>query len=135
MRVTLYLDCSAIEKSIDFYVEELALFDVAENYGTGYCLLESRLLRGFHLYLADWCNPAGNEYIFSLDVPDCDAEFQRLQSICFSSGGRILPDENGHIGVLEYPGGKVFQMTDPDNNRFTISERYKGDDDAANADE
>lgn len=131
MLVRLYLHSSSLEKSIKFYVEELALFKISENYGTGYCLLESTILSGFGIYLADSCSPTGGQNLFSLDVDDCDAQFRRLRAASFSSGARISPDEHGNIGVLEYPGGKVFQMEDPDKNAFTIYEHYKGDDDIA----
>ena len=130
MRVTLYLYSSSVDNSIRFYVDELALFTISENYGTGYCLLQSTLLPGFYLYLVDWCIHTEKQYALSLDVPDCDAEFRRMISTTFTSGGRIAPDESGNVEVLEYPGGKVFQMADPDNNVFAIYEHFKGEDES-----
>lgn len=128
VHATVYLYSSSLVESVRFYVDELGLFTVLENCGTGYCLLACKRLPGFRLYLSDWCGPAQKQYILSLEAEDCDAEFRRLSGVLFTSGARITPDETGQIGVLEYPGGKVFQIEDPDGNLFTIAEHYKGGD-------
>ncbi len=62
--------------------------------------------------------------VFTLMVDDCKREFARLRATQFSSGGRLVPNENGVVEVFEYPAGKNFMMEDPSGNRFMIHEDY-----------
>ena len=124
MRISLYLYSTSIENSIRFYVDELSMFSVVEDFGTGYCLLRATDCHAFHIYVTDWVARPSDQFTFSLDVRDCDAVFRRLRDVDYASGARIIPDATGNVEVFEYPGGKNFEMEDPDGNRFLIYEHY-----------
>ena len=116
MRISLYLYSTSIENSIRFYVDELSMFSVVEDLGTGYCLLRATDSPDFHIYLTDWVARPSDQFTFSLDVSDCDAVFRRLHEVDYASRARIIPDATGNVEVFEYPGGKNFEMEDPDGN-------------------
>jgi hypothetical protein len=104
-------------------VGELGLFDVRGEYGMNSYLLSAKknpqlcllIMEGEEKQLL-------NSPLFGISVPSCDLEFRRLQNFGFTTGARLVPDQNGNLEVFEWPGGKNILLEDPFGNRFILFE-------------
>lgn len=100
-----------------YYCDELGLFDFHFDYGMGTVSLVYKENPSFFLVLSTGAGARSGGYLFGLETEDCDAIFERLRSVNFETGGRLVSDE-----VFEYPLGKNILLEDPSGNRFLIFE-------------
>ncbi|WP_146171985.1 hypothetical protein [Pseudoduganella armeniaca] len=100
------------------------MFDLINNFGTGFCTLRSKRLPSLNLILGDGYNRAGSWPALGLSVSDCCEELNRLRSIRFESGGGLVPNELGQLEVFEYPGGRNISLRDPDNHQILLFEDF-----------
>lgn len=106
---------------MEFYVNELALFEVAEDLGRGNVFLRYIRSEDFYLMLSlELDVREGGAPIFSVGVDDCFGEYNRLKGVNFKSGAEILSNP----GFVEWPLGKFLKMRDPAGNVFDLSEWY-----------
>lgn len=106
---------------MEFYVNELALFEVAEELGRGNVFLRYIRSEDFYLMLSlELGVREGDAPIFSVGVDDCLGEYNRLKGVDFKSGAEILSNP----GFVEWPLGKFVKMRDPAGNVFDLSEWY-----------
>lgn len=104
---------------MEFYVNELALFEVAEDLGRGNVFLRYIRSEDFYLMLSlELDVREGDAPIFSVGVDDCFGEYNRLKGVNFKSGAEILSNP----GFVEWPLGKFLKMRDPAGNVFDLSE-------------
>lgn len=126
MRINIFLKSSSCNNSIKFYVEELGMFDLVNNFGTGFCTLRAKGAPNFDIILGDDYNESGSWPAFALSVNDCYAELNRLCQVQFTSGGELIRTKDGKLEVFEYPGGRNILLRDPDNHEVMLFE-YLGD--------
>ncbi|WP_143136922.1 hypothetical protein [Burkholderia ubonensis] len=116
-----FVPSKSTEESVEFYVNELALFEVAEDLGRGNVFLRYIRSEDFYLMLSlELDVREGGEPIFSVGVEDCFGEHNRLKGVDFKSGAEILSNP----GFVEWPLGKFLKMRDPAGNVFDLSEWY-----------
>ncbi|WP_157656073.1 VOC family protein [Burkholderia ubonensis] len=117
----IFVPSKSTEESVEFYVNELALFEVAEDLGRGNVFLRYIRSEDFYLMLSlELDVREGDAPIFSVGVDDCFGEYNRLKGINFKSGAEILSNP----GFVEWPLGKFLKMRDPAGNVFDLSEWY-----------
>lgn len=122
MRTDIFLKVASAPLAIKFYVEELGLFEIAADYGMNDFLLRAINNPGVCLQISERAQKTSGSPLFGMSVENCDAEFQRLQQTVFSSGARLVPDQDGKLAVFEWPGGKSFLIEDPSQNQFMLFE-------------
>lgn len=106
---------------MEFYVNELALFEVAEDFGWGNVFLRYIRSEDFYLMLSlELGVREGDASIFSVGVGNCFGEYNRIKGVNFKSGAEILSNP----GFVEWPLGKFLKMRDPAGNVFDLSEWY-----------
>ncbi|KVW37053.1 hypothetical protein WK95_21855 [Burkholderia ubonensis] len=106
---------------MEFYVNELALFEVAEDLGRGNVFLRYIRSEDFYLMLSlELGMREDGASIFSVGVDDCLGEYNRLKDVDFKSGAEILSNP----GFVEWSLGKFVKMRDPAGNVFDLSEWY-----------
>ncbi|WP_157654397.1 VOC family protein [Burkholderia ubonensis] len=116
-----FVPSKSTEESVEFYVNELALFEVAENLGRGNVFLRYIRSEDFYLMLSlELGVREGDAPIFSVGVDDCFGEYYRLKGFDFKSGAEILSNP----GFVEWPLGKFLKIRDPAGNVFDLSEWY-----------
>lgn len=126
MLINIFLKSFSCSNSIKFYVEELGMFDLINNFGTGFCTLRAKAAPNLDIILGDHYNETGPWPALALSVDDCYAELNRLKDVQFASGGGIIQTEDGRLEVFEYPGGRNIRLRDPDNHEIMLFE-YLGD--------
>ena len=126
MRINIFLKSLSFTNSIKFYVEELGMFDLVNNFGTGFCTLRAKGAPNFDIILSEDYNETGSWPAFALSVNDCYAELNRLRRVQFASGGELIPTKEGKLEVFEYPGGRNILLRDPDSHEVMLFE-YFGD--------
>lgn len=124
MRIDIFLKSASRQDSIKFYTEELAMFFVVNDFGTGFCTLRANEAPNLNLILAGWYNVPGPSPRIGLSVKDCHLELKRLKAVTFESGGGIVPNSKGEYEVFEYPGGRNLTLRDPDNNKILLFEDF-----------
>jgi hypothetical protein len=124
MRVDIYLKSVSCDRSIAFYVEELGMFDLVNNFGTGFCTLRSKRLQNLNVFLGHGYNSPGSWPVLGLSIEDCYEELNRLRDIEFASGGGVVPNELGQLEVFEYPGGRNILLRDPDGHEIILFEDF-----------
>ncbi|WP_157652572.1 hypothetical protein [Burkholderia ubonensis] len=116
-----FVPSKSTEESVEFYVNELALFEVAEDLGRGNVFLRYILSEDFYLMLSlELDVREGGAPVFSVGVGDCFGEYNRLKGVNFKSGAEILSNPGG----VEWPLGKFLKMRDPARSVFDLSEWY-----------
>lgn len=121
MRIDINLKAISAEASRQFYVDELRLFTAnGVSFHGMSCLLFPIGYRQFRIYLDAYFSSPPQTVLFTLQVNDCDSEFARLRQVVFTSGGRIVPDENGGLNVTRDAEGRHFTLEDPTGNRFRL---------------
>lgn len=123
LKIDVTLKLVSADRSRQFYVDELGMFEPAGIAFDFACRFKPRYNKGFTLSLSTG-NQSNAQPAFFLLVPNCCLEFNRLRTVHFSSGGRIVPDRRGELSMFEYPGGQNFMMEDPNGNRFVIHEDF-----------
>lgn len=124
MRADIFLNSASCEKSIQFYVDELGLFDLINNFGTGFCTLRSKALPNLNLILGDGYSGPGPWPVLGLSVDSCYDELNRLRNVRFESGGELVPNAAGQLKVFEYPGGRNILLRDPDKHQLLLFEDF-----------
>ncbi|MGK4006211.1 hypothetical protein WMF31_26565 [Sorangium sp. So ce1036] len=117
VKVQVRLRVDSVRDAERYYCDELGLFDSCYDYGMGTVSLVSRDNPTFFLVLSTGSGAASDDYLFGLETKDCDLLFERLRSVRFETGGRLLSSE-----VFEYPLGKNILLKDPSGNKFLIFE-------------
>ncbi|WP_141715420.1 VOC family protein [Burkholderia ubonensis] len=116
-----FVPSKSTEESVDFYVNELALFEVGEDLGRGNVFLRYIRSEDFYLMLSlELGVREGDAPIFSVGVDDCFGEYNRLKGVNFKNGAEILLNP----GFVEWALGKFLKMRDPAGNVFDLSEWY-----------
>ncbi|WP_415493116.1 VOC family protein [Burkholderia ubonensis] len=116
-----FVPSKSTEESVEFYVNELALFEVGEDLGRGNVFLRYARSEDFYLMLSlELSVREGDAPIFSVGIGDCLGEYNRLKSVNFKNGAEILSNP----GFVEWPLGKFVKMRDPAGNVFDLSEWY-----------
>lgn len=116
-----FVPSKSTEESVEFYVNELALFEVADDLGRGNVFLRYIRSEDFYLMLSlELGVREGDAPIFSVWVDDCFGEYNRLKGFDFKSGAEILSNP----GFVEWPLGKFLKIRDPAGNVFDLSEWY-----------
>ncbi len=121
MRVDIFVPSHSADEQLRFYVEELRLFEVAQDYGMGSVLLRHVTEPSICLELAPGRPPDPGRPLFCLSTDDCEAEFKRLGGVAFAKGG-LVASGNGAPAILEYPLGKTFSVHDASGNLFLIAQ-------------
>jgi catechol 2,3-dioxygenase-like lactoylglutathione lyase family enzyme len=124
MRVHIYLPTANAADSIRFFVDQLKLFKVAKDLGMGNVLLQHTKATDFHLMLSPDDPVRAGSALFSISVPNCEAEFNRISGIKFDGEAGILRNSVGGPEFIEYALGKFFKLRDPAGNIFTIYEWF-----------
>lgn len=111
------------DRLLKFFVSELALFNVAFDYGMGNYLLTGLgdPHMGLQIVRADDQNTFLHP-LFTVAVQNIEPLFHRLKGIDFLSGGELLTGPT----LFEYPAGKSMLLRDPGGNRFLIEEHTFG---------
>ncbi len=117
MKNIVYLPSRDPETSVRFYTDVLGLFHLVEDLGLGSRLLRYARSEHFYLMTSPELSPRADGPAFSIEVPDCDAEFERLTRTPLADGC-LAP------AVTEYPLGKFFGVVDPDGNVFSVYEWF-----------
>ncbi|WP_179092069.1 VOC family protein [Burkholderia ubonensis] len=114
-----FVPSKSTEESVDFYINELALFEVGEDLGRGNVFLRYIRSEDFYLMLSlELSVREGDAPIFSVGVDDCFGEYNRLKGVNFKGGAEILSNP----GFVEWSLGKFLKMRDPAGNVFDLSE-------------
>ncbi|MGE6758259.1 hypothetical protein ACQKGO_09630 [Corallococcus interemptor] len=111
----------APEEQVRFYVDELGLFEVAQDYGMGQMLLRCRTSPSFCLLLQPGRPVMRDTPVFTLSTSNARAELARLTAVRFTRGGLVV-GRDGVPGVWEYPLGTTFSLRDAVGNLFGISQ-------------
>ena len=127
MRIDIFLNVTSINATVDFYVNELRLFEKVYDYGSDNLLLRYKYNKSFFLSTVISKELNKNKTLFALIVKDCKKEYSRIKKIQFSKAKGITP-VHGDIEFLESPIGKQFYISDPDNNEFIIFQDDYGPD-------
>lgn len=123
MRADLFLTVASTREALEFYTEELALFELRMDYGMDTYLISYKLSSNLCLSLSMGEVQPRTTPLFALEVEDCLAEFHRIKKIKFTKGGLENTNKSSQQ-IFEYPLGKSFLMQDPSGNRFLILEGY-----------
>jgi hypothetical protein len=124
MQVHIYLPTTNPADSVRFFVDQLKLFRVVKDFGMGNVLLQYINATNFHLMLSPDDPVRFGSSLFSISVPDCEAEFNRISGIKFDCEAGILRSTAGSPEFIEYALGKFFKLRDPAGNIFTIYEWF-----------
>lgn len=125
MRVDVFVPTVSAEEQVDFYVNQLGLFEIAQDYGMGNLLLKFVNNPEFCLLLKKSNQsvlPVGP--LFCISTKNCRAEFSRLSKVNFHKGG-LVPGPDGLLQVFEYPLGENIFMKDPSGNSFVIAQWHE----------
>ncbi|AUX21535.1 uncharacterized protein SOCEGT47_020210 [Sorangium cellulosum] len=117
IKVQIRLRVDSVRDAERYYCDELGLFEFYHDYGMETVSLVSRDNPSFFLILSAGAGACSDDCLFGLETKDCDLLFERLRSVRFETGGRLLSSE-----VFEYPLGKNVLLRDPSGNKFLIFE-------------
>ncbi|WP_143286710.1 hypothetical protein [Burkholderia ubonensis] len=121
MRADIFVPTISVDEQVQFYVKELRLFTVAQDYGMGEILLRHIDCPSFCLQLQPNRSPSNDWPIFCMSTEDCRSEFARLSAIAFQRGG-LVPDAGAGAQLCEYPLGQTISLQDASGNLFLITE-------------
>ncbi len=123
MRADIFVPTISTDDQVRFYVDELKLFTIAQDYGMGAVLLRHVNEPAFCLQLRPGQKPSSDRALFRISTTDCEAEFARLSRIDFAIGG--LESGSDRSQILEYPLGKNFLVVDASGNRFVVAQWHQ----------
>lgn len=108
---------ASLEAAIKFYCEELALFELSQDFGMRTVSLAYQANPSILLLLSEGTPTVVDRPVFSIEVASCEPIFNRLRTQPLASGAKLLNDE-----ILEYPLGKNLTLQDPSGNLFLLFE-------------
>ncbi|KEQ22554.1 hypothetical protein [Paenibacillus tyrfis] len=111
MRVDVFVPTISTEEQVRFYVQELGLFAVGQDYGMGSILLRHVDSPSFCILLQPGCAPSIDRPLFCISTANCRSEFARLLRLSFEKGG-LVPAPDGSVQVFEYPLGESISLKD-----------------------
>lgn len=120
MRIDIFVPTVSTDEQLRFYVQQLGLFVVGQDYGMGNVLLRHVEEPSFCLLLQPGRVPSG-QHLFCMSTTNCRAEFARLSGVSFDKGG-LIPGPDGALRVFEYPLGETISLRDASGNSFVIAE-------------
>ncbi len=123
-RLELFLRVRSVRAAITFYVEELGWFDLAGDMGANDYLLLSNRDDSLALHISETKGDPAETPMFAISEKCVDREYARMAGSGLKSGATLVPDHAGNLGVLDWPGGKNFELNDPSGNKVLIFEDY-----------
>lgn len=121
MRVDIFVPTNSVEDQIQFYVNELGIFTIENDYGMGDVLLRHVDCDSFCLQLQHNRAPSIDEPLFCISTKNCRSEFERLLKVVFRNGG-LVASAGGGPQLLEFPLGQTISLRDASGNLFLITE-------------
>ena len=119
MKVFIEMQVASLAAAIRFYCEELALFEIGQDYGMRTMSLVYTANQSIQLLLSEAAPALADRPVFRLEVQSCEALFRRLRSHPFESGAILLNER-----VFDYPLEKNLTLKDPSGNVFVIFEPH-----------
>lgn len=118
MRFDLYLDVRSLSDAVAFYVDELGLFELAQDFGMHNFLLRAKgnWSIGMHLGEQD-----ARGAVFGIRVADCARLFEGLKHTVFASGALIESE------LTRWAHMNTLVMRDPSGNRVVLFDEVRGD--------
>ena len=116
-----FIDLRAVslQAAIEFYCEELALFDFHQDYGMGTVSLAYKANESILLLLSEGAPTLLGRPVFHVEADSCESMFNTLRVQAFESGGKLLSKE-----IFEYPMEKSLALEDPSGNMFILFEPH-----------
>jgi predicted enzyme related to lactoylglutathione lyase len=118
MRFDIYIGQQSAADAVRFYVDELGLFELAEDYGMNDFLLRAKGNSSIGIHVGERGEHAA---VFGFRVANCRQLYERLQHTVFASGARIASP------LTEGPGLKSMVLSDPSGNRVVVFEDASAD--------
>ena len=117
--ISLY--CRDLKKTLQFYIEELNLFQFGNDFGNGQCSIFAEGNPRFTLFIsAQEFYESSQHIIFSINVDNIEALHKKYRGMKFNSGGELISKDR----VFEYPAGRNITLKDPANNLFIIQQNF-----------
>jgi len=121
LRTDIFITVTSTQEALNFYIDELAMFELKHDYGMGDVLIN-------HVNNPDFCLSLteGEELPnrtetpqYAIKVENCHELYEKIKSISFVKGG-LVKDDNFNSFFMEAPTGQSFTLSDPSGNYFTL---------------
>lgn len=119
MRLDIFIIVNSTKEAIQFYVDELNLFELKHDYGMGDVVIQSKLNPDFCLSISEAEAQISKTPLFGIEVVDCKELHAELLKIKFKNGGLVI-DKNTEDTIMDSPLGQNIMLKDPSGNTFVF---------------